>query len=110
VVTNACGSVVSDPASYAPKGALHEFLASLVGNVQLLVAAGQLSPQQGANLSRPLLRAADFVKAGNFPAATNRLDAFVARVSAFLSAGALSPGQASKLSGDASDLRADLVD
>ena len=110
VVSNACGSTVSTPAAYTPGVALRNLLLGLLGDVQSLVQAGTLSAAQGVSLSRSLLRAGDFLRAGAFQAAANRMDVFVARVNAFVQAGTLSPGQGTALTGAAIALRERLVD
>jgi hypothetical protein len=110
VVSNACGSTVSTAAAYTPGVALRNLLLALLGDVQSLVEAGTLSASQGGNLSRSLLRAGDFLRAGAFQAAANRMDVFVARANAFVQAGTLSPGQGTALTSAAIALRERLVD
>jgi hypothetical protein len=110
VMSNACGSTVSTPAAYTPGVALRNLLLALLGDVQSLVQAGTLSAPQGASLSRSLLRAEGFLRAGALQAAANRMDVFVARVNAFVHAGALSSSQGTALTSAATTLRGRLVD
>jgi hypothetical protein len=109
IVSNACGSVVSAPATYTPGVALRSLLLSLLGNVRSLVEAGALSAPQGDSLSRSPLRALDFLRAGNLGAAANRVDVFILRVNAFVRVGSLSPSQGKTLTDAALALRARLA-
>jgi hypothetical protein len=104
-VSNACGSVVSAPASYQPGVALRSLLLALVGDVRTLAAQGTLSATQRDGLSASLLKALAFLHDGNTAAAANRVDVFLGRVSAFVRAGALTAAQGQTLTAAAHDIR-----
>ncbi len=108
-VSNACGSVVSASATYAPGGALRSLLLALLANVQSLAGAGGLSVQQETGLSASLLHALMFLHAGELAAASNRMDVFIGRVTAFVNAGALSASQGKALTDAAVAVRMDLA-
>jgi hypothetical protein len=108
-VSNACGSVVSAPATYAPGSALRSLLLALLGKVQSLAGTGGLSAQQAAGLSAPLLHALTFLHAGELASAASRMDIFIARVNAFVHAAALSPSQGKALTDAAAVVRTDLA-
>ena len=93
VVSNACGPVVSESAVYRPGVALRSLLLALGRDVLSLVNRGFLSTAQGDGLSTPLLKALAFLRDDNTRAAANRVDVFIARVNAFVRAGALSSSQ-----------------
>jgi hypothetical protein len=106
VVSNACGSVVSAPAAYRPGVALRLLLVALVGDVGDLVAHSTLTPAQGDGLSASLLKSLAFLRGSNLAAAANRLDVFLARVQAFVRAGALTADQGQALTASAAAVRA----
>ncbi|HSG39841.1 MAG TPA: immunoglobulin domain-containing protein [Thermoanaerobaculia bacterium] len=110
VLSNACGSVVSAPASYRPGVALRSLLLGLGRDVLSLVDRGALSTGQGNGLSKPLLKALAFLQNGNTRAAANRVDVFVNRVNAFVRAGVLSSQQGQELADAARSIRSRLLD
>ena len=97
-------SLVGNIVKISPPLTPQEQTELLIEEVQMLVTAGVLNPNQQNALTTKLNSAMQQLDMGNINAATNKLQAFINQASAFINAEILSPEQAQPLIDAANDI------
>ena len=78
-------------------GTLNDPIASLIDQVEALIAGGVLSQNQGAGLLDKIQEASAKIDAGQTAAACNQLNSFINQVNGFITNGTLTPAQGQPL-------------